>query len=232
MPKKIEKFTQGFVRRFLLGGSDGFTLAELVVTVGIMTVVSSLILYENSKFNSSILLTNLAYEAALVTRQAQVFGLSSRVAPSGGATNIGYGVYFDVSSPAPQTQFIFFADTNNAPGYKDSFQPEEIVNIIGITNRNYVSDICRYISTDPPLTRFKCAIANADDTLEKVSIAFLRPEPEPTFKYESSVPSYNTLVADYLVIFFRTFGNAIDKRCLVVTNAGQISVKSQDACIP
>lgn len=209
MAKNTEKLTQGF------------TLVELIITVGIMTFVSSVILFENGKFNSSILLTNLAYEAALNARQAQVFGLSSRQAPGTTSTNVGYGVYFDINSPQ---QFIFFADTNITGGNKNSFQPEETINTLGITNRNYISDICRRKND------LKCAIADGDTTLNKVNITFLRPDPEPIFKYEAAGPTYNILDADYVVIVFKTIGNDEDKRCMVVTNAGQISIKSQNFC--
>ncbi|MEK7567727.1 MAG: prepilin-type N-terminal cleavage/methylation domain-containing protein [Patescibacteria group bacterium] len=198
--------------------SAGFTLVELMVTVSVMTLVSSVVLYENSKFNSTILLTNLGYEIALTARQAQVFGLSSKIAQIGGSTQVGYGIYFDLDD---SQRFILFVDTNTAGGNKYSYQEGEAINIIGINNRNQVFDICTLSGTT-----WTCAVANSLDSLRKTSISFLRPNPEPEFRDSAQ----NKITADAIKIVLKNISSETDKRCVLVTLAGQISVKSQTAC--
>jgi prepilin-type N-terminal cleavage/methylation domain-containing protein len=50
--------------------NKGFTLVELMVTVGIFTIISGLLLARYSNFNQGIILTNLAYDIALTIRSA------------------------------------------------------------------------------------------------------------------------------------------------------------------
>ena len=205
----------------------GFTLIELMVTVSIMTIISSVIIYENSKFNSSILLTNLAYEGALFARQSQVFGLSSRA--TAGFTDIGYGLHFDLSKPR---EFVFFADTDVGLDFlgrsnKSSYQPGEEINIIGITNRNRILNICTRSGAS-----WTCAMdegVTTDLNLSVASFAFIRPDPEPEFR--NAVKSQLNTAASLYVIFSNDTSTE-DRRCLVVTNSGQISVKSQSNCRP
>src|SRR3989338_6906440 len=56
----------------------GFTLVELLVTLSLFVVLTTIVLFSQQKFNGSILLTNLAYDVALTIRQAQTFGVNVR----------------------------------------------------------------------------------------------------------------------------------------------------------
>lgn len=84
----------------------GFTLVELLVTISIMAVITTIVISGQSQFNQTLLLTDTAYTVALSVREAESLGLSSRGV--GGAFNVGYGVHF--ASAAPQS-YIIFADT-------------------------------------------------------------------------------------------------------------------------
>src|SRR3989344_4732921 len=74
----------------------GFTLVELIVVVAITTLISSIVVVGSSKFDGTILLTNLAYDVALSVREAQFAGLNVKVFQSGGTStfNAGYGITF------------------------------------------------------------------------------------------------------------------------------------------
>ena len=82
-----------------------FSLIELLVAVSIFVVISTVILANHSRFNSSVLLGALAYDLALSVREAQVFGTSVREFSS--SFQVGYGVHFEIGSPQ---LFYFFAD--------------------------------------------------------------------------------------------------------------------------
>ena len=86
----------------------GFTLIELMVVIGIIAVISALSLFNSSRLNSSVLLSNTAYEIGLIVRDAQISGLGAKVLLTGGvATTSNQGVYFDTFKPE---QIIFFSD--------------------------------------------------------------------------------------------------------------------------
>lgn len=82
----------------------GFTLVELLVVVSIITIVTSIALLGQGNFNRSLVLTDTAYTVAFSVRQAQSYGLSSRV--FSGISNAGYGVNFTANSES----YELFAD--------------------------------------------------------------------------------------------------------------------------
>ena len=56
----------------------GFTLIEMMVSVGIFALITTLIMVSGRSFGGSVLLTNLAYDVALSVRRAQTFGINVR----------------------------------------------------------------------------------------------------------------------------------------------------------
>lgn len=142
--------------------SRGFTLIELVVVLGIVTVISTVTLTSYSKFGSQVLLRNLVYDIALTTRQAQVHGLSGRVF-RGDTTAHGHGIYIDLSVP---NQFMLYKDSGLVP---DGFYTNsgEIVDTYAL-GRGYVIDkLCFYKGTSE-----NCVQQG------KTDILFTRPEPD------------------------------------------------------
>ena len=73
-----------------------------MVVVFIMMVISSIILWNNSKYSSDTIVTNVTYEIALEIRQAQQYGISVHNIEGEVAGNLypptafsfGYGVDF------------------------------------------------------------------------------------------------------------------------------------------
>ena len=89
----------------------GMTLIELIVSIAIFTIITSVVIFNNSEFNSNVLVTNLSYEVALAIRQAQTYGLSVK-----NGADYPFGVYFDLSgNPDDLTNgksFLIFGDVN------------------------------------------------------------------------------------------------------------------------
>ncbi len=90
----------------------GFTLIELLVTISIFVILTGVVIFNESKFNSTVLLTNLGYDVALTIRQAQTYGINVKEFNdvSGDKNFFPYGVHFD-KNDAPKS-FILFADVN------------------------------------------------------------------------------------------------------------------------
>lgn len=83
----------------------GFTLIELIVTVSIFLVVSSIVLVSYPDFSQRMALNRTAQEVALTFRKAQSFALAVR---GFGSQFPGYGVRFDLADS--DRAFILFAD--------------------------------------------------------------------------------------------------------------------------
>jgi len=109
----IEKIT---FKRIMSPRHDyGFTLIELVVTMGIMAVITAVTLANHSKFGGQVMLRNLAYEMALVVREAQTYGVSVRKLNKTRVTDFeaGYGIHFDTND---KIHYTMFTDTHRDDG--------------------------------------------------------------------------------------------------------------------
>lgn len=136
----------------------GFTLVELLVTITIFVILTGVVLFGQAKFDSSILLTNLAYDTALTIRQAQNYGINVKEFTN--TTQFTpYGVHFDIDNPK---SFILFADLSymdeNDTGdglyeYNGASRDNDVdltrcqidkgcVNKYNIKRGNYISDLC------------------------------------------------------------------------------------------
>ena len=197
--------------------NKGFTLIELMVTIAIVTVIMGIILIENSKFNDSIILTNTAYEIALVARQAQVFGLSSKAASSGTIYS-GYGI--NASAVDGENSVVhLFADNITANGKYDA--GEEITGGIQIGRGIRVTHICFYYATER-----RC---NESEVLKKTNVTFKRPNPESDIRDGSgSTPAGVKQVQ----INVNTSASTNESRCVIIYKSGQISVKSGNTNCP
>lgn len=78
----------------------GVTLIELIVVIGIFAVVSSVLMFNYSDFNSNISIRNLAQEVALSIRKAQTYATSVQsidVARVSTTSYPAYGISFKVN---------------------------------------------------------------------------------------------------------------------------------------
>ncbi len=163
----------------------GFTLIELLVTITIFAILTGVVLFNQGKFNSTILLTNLAYDTALTIRQAQTYGINIKEFNRQDVDTdrfLPYGVHFETG--ANNKSFILFADLDKDGVYiwrqDSSYDPdvdpsicqvnEGCVNRYSIKRGNYISKFHAVIYGSP---------TNSDFDFEgKLDIVFQRPNPE------------------------------------------------------
>ncbi len=178
----------------------GFTLVELVVVMGIITVITTIALANNSRFNGTIFLSNLAYDVALSIREAQVYGLSVKELRSAGATtfDVGYGVTFSLSSPS---SYILFTDTNSDHVYESGV--DVIEESISFKNGYEIADLCATRSGTE-----SCGLAT-------LTIAFERPDPD------ASILSGGTAYDSARIVIESQDG---ESRSVSAFSTGQISV--------
>lgn len=161
-----------------LQSKRGFTLVEMLITISIFVVITSIVLTSHSKFSGNILVGNLAYDIALSVRQAQVYGLSVREFSAGsGEFDIGYGVHFDKDTP---TFYILFADRNDDSLYNGV---SEIVEVFNIKNGYGVSRFCAVVSSGTE----ECT----PSTIRFLDIVFKRPDPEANISSNTGIKRYN-----------------------------------------
>ncbi|MEX0910043.1 MAG: type II secretion system protein [Candidatus Paceibacterota bacterium] len=153
----------------------GFALVELLVAISIIVILSVSLLFQQSKFDSSVQITNVAYDIALAIQEAQTYSKSA-VIGDGASDDVSYGVHFVRGSD----EFIFYRNNDVIRGYTSG---DEIVERYTITGRTSITDIC---SSE---TGGGCGKGS-------VSISFMRPNPEPTFSFSPSGGSVARIVIE------------------------------------
>ena len=95
--------------------SHAFTLVEMVIVISIVSVISTIVIFNYGKYQDNVELSSSAQKIVLALQEAQVWGTAVREFPPGtGIFDVGYGVYFNTANPG---QFIFFADSTNDNKY-------------------------------------------------------------------------------------------------------------------
>jgi prepilin-type N-terminal cleavage/methylation domain-containing protein len=92
--------------------SRGFTLIELMVTVGIFVFMTALIMAKYNNFYSGTIFKNMAYDIAITIRQAQSYGISVKADSNSTSFNKSYGVNFSSSFPTKFTLYPYSIDSN------------------------------------------------------------------------------------------------------------------------
>lgn len=141
------------VCRHTLRLQRGFSLVELLVSVAIITIITTVVLMRYGAFNSSTLLNSLAYDVALSIREAQVLSIS--VTGDEGDFGFAHGMHFTTG-----TSYTLFRDLNNNDRYNSN--NNEALTTYSIGQRNEIVDLC----------------ANETCGLSRLDILFRRPEPD------------------------------------------------------
>jgi prepilin-type N-terminal cleavage/methylation domain-containing protein len=136
----------------------GFTLIEMIVTVGIFAIISTIIIVRNAAFDNDVLLNNLAYDIALSIRQAQQFGINVRAAQQ--QFDAPYGVHFDADS----TTYIAFIDKGTGNGVYDGPTSGELLEVYTIGRGAKIRSLCNQ--------------ETGECKMESLDVVFRRPNPD------------------------------------------------------
>jgi prepilin-type N-terminal cleavage/methylation domain-containing protein len=187
--------------------TSGFTLVELLVSIGIFAFITALVMFRHNQFNGSILLTNLAYDIALTIRQAQSYGLNVRGAESnsGNQFSSGFGVNFSMGN---NKSFVFFSDRNGNKSYEPS---DTIISTYSIKKGNKIKSICA--GSGPS----NCTSPNGNGQ-NGLDIIFVRPNPEAIIKKNGNAGN------DYAEIVVES-PDGVTTQKIVVRKTGQISIE-------
>lgn len=181
-------------------------MIELVVSTGIMLMITMVVLVNHAAFGGNVLIGALAYDVGLSVRQAQVFGLSVREFGVGSGTfNIGYGVHFDIDNAS---SYEIFADVNKSKTFDVGDGTEEVF-LIG--QGFSVARICG--TTVASIER--CSNVDSISTLD---ITFIRPDPDAIIRIDGDAA---TVYQSARIVVQSPQGK---EREVTVESTGQISI--------
>ncbi len=150
---------------------EGFTLFELLVTMSVFLLLSTVVVANFRSVDNTLVLRNVANQAAVVIRKAQIQGISVKGFVTGtGEVFPSYGVNFAMSD---NTTFALFADIPPllGNGIFDGTCPSsaECVQRYTLARGYTIKQLCGNQKTGGPLAT--CALAFLD-------VTFTRPDPE------------------------------------------------------
>jgi len=212
----------------------GITLIELIVVLGIFSVISAILVFNYSNFRTNISIRNLAQEVGLAIRKAQAFATSVRgvdLSQTNTRNYPGFGISFQVGTPivknnvADEKEFILFTDivregdtqANNlydAPvtGTCGTVQESnECLEKFNITSSDKISRLCTYSYG-----------GTEDCSRTRVNVVFKRPNPDAVICIPQAASGCDTSASN-LRIELESAGGI--KRSVTVWNTGQISVE-------
>jgi len=191
----------------------GFTLVELLISIGIIAFISSIVLLKYSSFDSTVLLKNAAYEVALALREAQAKSVSG--SHQGGDANFPFGVTFTPDSKN-YTIFRYASAIDPSPYYDVSESDPDLASNISTTTMErsiLVTDVC-----------INDGGVDDDCDIDRLDVSFRRPEFRALFyAVKVGVPQSNIQSAKIKV----STPNRENVFVVEVTSLGQISVTSE-----
>ena len=136
-------FRFNFLDLILSRKANGFSLIELMVSVGILTLINIMIFASYPEFSQKMALKRTSEEIALIARQAQAYSLGIKRSASISDDFFGFGVHFD-KSPANSKSLILFTDLDSDKIYDEG----ELFQEFKIDTGDYISklQVCDSVS--------------------------------------------------------------------------------------
>lgn len=155
-----------------LSKKTGFTIIELIVSIAIISLILTVVLFNSRDLSGNLALSGVSQEISLLIRQAQAYGVSVKESSAGlSQFNYGYGVFFDTSYP---DRVIVYNDTNSDGLYSGGVNcnaGSECVEIMTLKNNITISQLCSNSGGT-----IRCS------AIRQLYINFIRPNPEPIIK--------------------------------------------------
>ena len=196
---------------------SGFSLIELLVSLGIMGVLLTVIMFNQKSYTEAVLLANIADELSLSVVQAQTYGLAVKERATGSADfTSGYGVSLSFLEEGGEGGYIFFYDQNNTQ-YYDGGWPCGVAECLErkeFSGGNYIDNFC-IVRTQG---------ADQCGTVARVDISFRRPNPDARiFFFNASGNSYYPQNLKGVKIMLESPGGL--SKTVTIYTTGQISVQ-------
>jgi prepilin-type N-terminal cleavage/methylation domain-containing protein len=207
-----------------IASSGGFSLIELLVVLSIVLIITTVVLLDYPLFGANQALNISAQEVGQVIREAQLFGISVKESKNCADPVTcqfpNYGIYFTLTGGSNldySENIVIFADLNKN-GIYDSGDAVDRTYVISAPS--YINAVCYSLdggNTWKGATNVDCG---APGGLQKATIIFKRPNPEPVISVV--IGGAPPITVDALKINVR--GPGVLEKDINVSRFGQVSV--------
>jgi type II secretory pathway pseudopilin PulG len=215
--------------------SAAFTIVELIVVIGIFGIIMTTALANQQELNSSLLISNLAYEIGLISRETQAYGIGVRARPDEpNPQNFqgSFGMNIVIGDDGTTDQIKIFKDLPEANGQPDGRYTGdyELFSVYQFQNQrgSKIVALC-YDGDGLPCKRGEGLGTGSADEL---NVVFKRPNPEATFNAIGE--GLTDLVRGHKGPAIIVVNTAARKNCraVVIEATGQIRVESARSSTP
>jgi len=230
---KFNRFMLGIKQKIKSRESKGFTLVEVMVSAAIIIVIASVVVYNHQKFDNNLELSNVSYRIASAIREAQVYGISSSGSSTSESFRTSYGIHIGLDG---SDNFILFNDISNNGKYRES----------GLSSLEYVDCVPVTTSGGECLEKVSFGRGIFIESVAKLSggvwttytsssgdifldILFKRPNPDATINIYDGYQSGSSCGISCNTVAVCLSSSQGEKRQVVVSSAGQISVENVDS---
>lgn len=228
----------------------GLTLVELLVSISIFVLITSVTMTNYPRFSNKLSLDLLAEDVALSLRQAQIFGssvLGAKRSLDGQTRTFGaYGVHFEVPGPlnsADRYTYLLFADIKDGnsgarrydgptvssdllcPGPTLFPVVNECLQKFLVSGKNKIKLLCKNFEEAEASQRVKVCDEDKSKQIAWLDILFVRPNLDAEFTIGND--NINLVKGSGLSnvgIVLESLGGEYNKT-IVVWKTGQISVE-------
>ncbi len=225
---------------------QGFTFIELVVVISIVSIISSVLIFNYGSFDANIRLQNLAQDIALRIKEAQTVAMSGAYATEYNNQPLddmnvslnapSYGVYFNFRDDVTflRKGFAFFADRPLGVAGYDALAIDGVISLPDNTCDNpgvgfsECLSVTQITSLDQISGIYIKDRARSSPLLTDIfGVTFTRPWATAHF---SNGTGADSLDAEEVYIEIQSLRNTNKHKYVVVNRTGQISVKN--GCAP
>ena len=199
-----------------LKSETGFSLIEMIVSISIILIITSVVLVRQSAFTSTVLLKNLAYGVALSVREVQTAAVSVR--GRNGIFDVPYGIHFDIQK---DNQYVLFRDVKPVSNINDKYDvgdTEELVDTITINKNFKLKDLC-YENTSTK-------VCNSNDpNFKELVVIFKRPDFDALFNVDNNTNDLDSDIIEVEVVLSGRVDDTLE-RVITVNSTGFVGIGS------
>jgi len=233
----MDRSIKNEISKIHLEYSKGLTLVELLVVISIFMIITSVVIFNYSNFNSSVSLQNLTDDIALSIRKAQSFAIGARgVKDNTDQISFmkSYGMHFSSEEnqeivdkvSGSSKSFVMFSTLSSDNKWYDRLNGDcgssttECIELFEILSVDKIKEIKAYASDSSELP------VNSGASID---IVFTRPSPRADFCYKATPgPSCNTNISKVdITVSNNETGEKEKVKIISVQNTGQISISNK-----